>query len=77
MTKGIETLARMEEVETVKEGIFVMPKARVQIHSTYVTGLEVAGAHVESRCFQELQDLQQRFTAQSKRVEELRSSRLP
>ena len=35
MTKGLETLDRFERVETVREGIFVMPKERITILSTY------------------------------------------
>ena len=35
VTKGLETLARLEQVETVREGIFVMPKERITILSTY------------------------------------------
>ena len=35
VTKGLETLARFEQLETVREGIFVMPKERITILSTY------------------------------------------
>jgi len=35
VTHGIETLRAMEEVETTREGIFVMPVERITIHSTY------------------------------------------
>ena len=81
VTKGIEALARMEEVETVREGIFVMPKQRVQIHSTYVykpdTSWEASSGDGSSICQKELQHLQARFHAQSKRLEKLRSTSLP
>jgi predicted RecA/RadA family phage recombinase len=36
MTSGDEVLNAMEKVETRTEGIFVMPKERIQIHSSYV-----------------------------------------
>ena len=36
VTKGIHSLKSMEGVETVQQGIFVMPKERIGIHSTYL-----------------------------------------
>lgn len=36
MTKGLEVLDKMESVETTRDGIFVMPKERITIFSTYV-----------------------------------------
>eukprot|EP01024_Parvocaulis_polyphysoides_P017440 TRINITY_DN176_c0_g2_i2.p1 TRINITY_DN176_c0_g2~~TRINITY_DN176_c0_g2_i2.p1 ORF type:complete len:243 (-),score=28.94 TRINITY_DN176_c0_g2_i2:17-703(-) len=36
VTQGMEVLHKMEGVETRKEGIFVMPKERITIHSSYV-----------------------------------------
>mmetsp|Transcript_33287 Transcript_33287/g.55823 ORF Transcript_33287/g.55823 Transcript_33287/m.55823 type:complete len:244 (-) Transcript_33287:104-835(-) len=41
VTAGWELLQRLEQVETKREGIFVMPKERITIHSSYV--LEQAG----------------------------------
>lgn len=38
---GWELLERLEQVETKREGIFVMPKERLTIHSSYV--VEKAG----------------------------------
>jgi len=75
----IETLARMEEVETTKSGIFVMPKERVQIHSSYVytPAAKVAKGATASSCEAQLEDLQHRFVAQSKRMEAARTSKLP
>uniref|UniRef100_A0A1D1XVG6 Putative peptidyl-prolyl cis-trans isomerase n=1 Tax=Anthurium amnicola TaxID=1678845 RepID=A0A1D1XVG6_9ARAE len=35
VTKGDETLRKLEELPTRKEGIFVMPIERITIHSTY------------------------------------------
>lgn len=76
VTKGVEVLARMEEVETVTQGIFVMPKARVHIHSTYVYEAD-SPSDAPKSCRQELRRLQERFHAQSKRLEQIRSTRLP
>ncbi len=36
VTEGLETLTRLEQVETRKEGIFVMPLKRITIQSTYM-----------------------------------------
>lgn len=36
VTKGIHAVKSMEGVETVQQGIFVMPKERIGIHSTYL-----------------------------------------
>lgn len=36
VTSGLEVLSRMEQVETTRQGIFVMPKERITIASTYV-----------------------------------------
>ena len=36
VTEGLETLERLEQVETKKEGIFVMPLQRISIRSTYM-----------------------------------------
>ncbi|WIA22708.1 hypothetical protein OEZ86_009671 [Tetradesmus obliquus] len=35
VTQGMEVLHKLEGLETIKQGIFVMPKERVAIHSTY------------------------------------------
>ena len=40
MTAGWETLSKFETVETRREGIFVMPKERITILSSYVKGGE-------------------------------------
>lgn len=68
MTKGLETLTKMEEVETRREGIFVMPKQRVTIHSTYV---------LCEKCEKELAEARQRLGSLTKELERHRSARLP
>ncbi|GAQ77981.1 cyclophilin-like peptidyl-prolyl cis-trans isomerase family protein [Klebsormidium nitens] len=46
--RGDEVLARMELVETTTEGIFVMPKERITILSTYVYSVNGEGDEVSS-----------------------------
>ena len=79
VTDGFETLAKLETADTVKEGIFVMPKERITITSTYV--FSKSGAHSDhtaaSDCQQNLAALQERFDAQSHRIEQARASKLP
>ena len=36
ITSGFEVLESLQKVETTRDGIFVMPKKRITIHSTYV-----------------------------------------
>eukprot|EP01061_Rhynchopus_euleeides_P023237 TRINITY_DN37899_c0_g1_i1.p1 TRINITY_DN37899_c0_g1~~TRINITY_DN37899_c0_g1_i1.p1 ORF type:complete len:291 (+),score=114.48 TRINITY_DN37899_c0_g1_i1:46-873(+) len=42
ITHGIEVLAKLEELETRKEGIFVMPKERIEIKSTRIYSVKQA-----------------------------------
>ena len=66
----------METVETKKEGMFVMPKDRVQIHSSYVyTPTEELGRG--ESCEAKLEDLQARFQAQEKLLHRSRTAVLP
>jgi hypothetical protein len=75
VTAGIETLAKFEEVETKREGIFVMPKERITIHSTYVYTPD--GMPSAALCDAELQDLRERYHAQAATLEKIRSTKLP
>lgn len=68
---SLEALASMEAVDTTRDGIFVMPKGRIEIFSSYVTGFQ-AGS-----CEAQLTDLQHRFDSQSQQLQNLRSTRLP
>lgn len=36
VTFGLDTLSKLETLETRKEGIFVMPLNRIEIRSTYM-----------------------------------------
>ncbi|GAB4817063.1 hypothetical protein N2152v2_004109 [Parachlorella kessleri] len=76
VTEGLETLERLEEVETRKEGIFVMPLQRISIRSTYMY-LDDGDSMDPGLCLEELRDLEHRFVAQATRVEELRRQALP
>lgn len=86
VTKGIETLSGMEELETIREGIFVMPKERVEILSTYMyvtdsIGEDAASLGRDSRAFgymsEVLSDLRRRYDAQAKKLQEERQKALP
>ena len=76
VTVGIETLAKMETVETTRDGIFVMPKERVEIKSTYVyTPTQHLGRG--DACEAKLEDLQARYDAQAKEIQRTRTASLP
>ncbi len=68
VTKGFETLTKFEGVETKRDGIFVMPKERITIHSSYVYC---------DKCEKEAGFHKKRIDSLSKELESLRSARLP
>ncbi|KAL3138622.1 hypothetical protein ABBQ32_006386 [Trebouxia sp. C0010 RCD-2024] len=79
VTAGFVTLTNLETADTVKEGIFVMPKERITITSTYVFSKSDVhnGCTAATDCQQKLAALQERFDAQSHRIEQARASKLP
>ena len=79
VTNGWDTLTNLEKVDTVKEGIFVMPKERITISSTYVISNPDAhaGGAATTDCQKALAALQERFDAQSHRIEQVRAAKLP
>jgi len=91
MTAGEETLAKLEAVQTRKEGIFVMPKERVSVISTYFrhggeTGGGVgagAGAGAEGdaerarKAEDALKDMEERYRAQEVELQKVRAKCLP
>ena len=79
VTNGLDTLTNLENVDTVKEGIFVMPKERITISSTYVMSSPDAhtGSGATTDCQKALAALQERFHAQSQRIEQVRAAKLP
>ena len=68
VTDGFDTLSKFEEVETTRDGIFVMPKERITIESSYVTC---------ERCEREATEYRTRLKSLTTELETLRSARLP
>ena len=58
----------MEQVETTKSGIFVMPKERIEITSTYV---------LDDPCMSSVRRLQDRLEVMSTQLDAARQRRLP
>ena len=79
VTSGFDTLAKLEGVETTQEGIFVMPKNRIKMLSTYTFSHIDASddSTVATECQRDLAELQERFEAQSHLLEQLRAAKLP
>ncbi|KAJ4711306.1 Peptidyl-prolyl cis-trans isomerase [Melia azedarach] len=71
VTKGDETLKRLEEVPTRREGIFVMPTERITIHSSYYYDM------VTESCEKEKSALKRRLTASAIEVERQRMKCFP
>ena len=76
VTKGLEVLTAMEQVETRKEGIFVMPKDRITILSTYTY---YAGDTPEEavQCWDRATQLSARLEAHMQMLQEVRQQDLP
>jgi cyclophilin family peptidyl-prolyl cis-trans isomerase len=84
MVDGEETLRKMEAVETTREGIFVKPKERIEILSTYVVreargeGEDArAAATDEARDADALRECRDRADSLAKELHEIRERRLP
>lgn len=76
VVEGLETLASMEEVETTKEGIFVMPKERITIHSTYTYIADDATGE-PALCSEHLDAARDRQASTAIALENLRRKQLP
>ena len=76
---GDETLRAMETAPTRREGIFVMPKERIEIRSTYVTtrGGGTGAAKADAECEQKLQEAKHRADGLVTELEAIRRQRLP
>jgi cyclophilin family peptidyl-prolyl cis-trans isomerase len=74
MVAGDETLREMENAETRREGIFVMPRDRIEIISTYV---KRAGAAKDADCVKALEDATHRADGLAMELAEIRQRRLP
>lgn len=91
VTKGMETMRKMEHVETTKSGIFVMPKERITITGTYWYRTSEPGgsmlplnskvdsdlAQRYAKLEQELVELKRRHAAQGEELERVRRRCLP
>ena len=79
VTKGFEALDSMEQVETTRDGIFVMPVDRITILSTYMYLVdESAGKDApQVQCMTALDALQLRYDAQAVQIQKERQQRLP
>lgn len=86
VTRGIENLHKMESVETRREGIFVMPKERITIESTYwyvlqtpqkYPALTVGQVANEADLRDEFNTLKLRFAAQAEELQRVRKKCLP
>ncbi|CAN4123838.1 unnamed protein product [Withania somnifera] len=63
VTKGDETLRKLEQLPTKREGIFVMPTERITIHSTYYYDIKI------ETCEEERSLLKRRLSAASVEIE--------
>lgn len=81
MVSGDEVLRAMEEVETKREGIFVMPKERIAILSSYVYSVAAdgsgAGASPAGNDAAALEDCQARLKGLQVELHEHRATKLP
>jgi len=81
LVAGDEVLAEMEKVETKREGIFVMPKERIAILSSYVYSVAAdgsgAGAGAAGGDSAALEDCQARLKGLQVELHEHRATRLP
>lgn len=80
VTDGEETLRRMEEVETRRDGIFVMPLERIEILATYEYVAEQVDDGLSSgsgSCKSELLACRERADSLAKELHGIREKRLP
>ncbi|XP_062161192.1 peptidyl-prolyl cis-trans isomerase CYP23 [Alnus glutinosa] len=71
LTKGDETLKKLEQLPTRREGIFVMPTERITILSTYYYDTEL------ERCEKDRSILKRRLTASAVEIERQRMKCFP
>lgn len=74
VTKGLEVVESFQSVETTKQGIFVMPKERTTIASTYIAPAEGQDAPT---CDAKLKELTARFQHQAAELNAVRQKCLP
>ncbi|KAL2624181.1 hypothetical protein R1flu_008426 [Riccia fluitans] len=73
VTKGYDTHAKLEELPTRKEGIFVMPLERISILSSYYYADKIGG----STCEDELVVLRRRYAQATNLIDKQRKRFLP
>lgn len=69
LISGFEVLDELQKLETTKSGIFVMPKERIEIMSTYVT----SGGDGDNNCVEE----KLRAESLAKELHDIRAAKLP
>jgi len=69
LISGFEVLDELQKLETTKSGIFVMPKERIEIMSTYVT----SGGDGDNNCVEE----KLRTESLAKELHDIRAAKLP
>ena len=74
VVRGDHVLSKLEQVETKREGIFVMPKERITIASTYIAPAEGQDA---ATCDAKLKELTARFQHQAAELNAVRQKCLP
>ena len=80
MVEGDDVLQKMEEVETKREGIFVMPKERIQIVSSYVYSIQEQSGGAgkgDTRCSTSLSHCRAQVTGLQEDVHKCRREKLP
>ena len=78
MVTGDETLREMENAQTRREGIFVMPKDRIEIVSTYVKKVGDGGnLRATGDCVKALEDATHRSNGLAMELAEIRQKKLP
>ncbi|KAG2443125.1 hypothetical protein HYH02_009537 [Chlamydomonas schloesseri] len=81
VTEGMETLRKMEELPTKREGIFVMPLKRITIQATYwyrINRPEPALTLPDAKvCEDDLHELTLRFASQAEELQRVRKKCLP
>ncbi|PNW82750.1 hypothetical protein CHLRE_06g292500v5 [Chlamydomonas reinhardtii] len=81
VTEGMETLRKLEELPTKREGIFVMPLKRITIQATYwyrVNRPEPTLTLPDTKvCEDDLHELTLRFASQAEELQRVRKKCLP
>ena len=77
MVTGEETLREMENAETRRDGIFVIPRDRIEILSTYVRRVGGNRPAAEGDCAESLEEANHRADGLAMELEAIRQKKLP